>query len=76
MKNLPWLDPARVAALEAALARRILLLDGAMGTMLQAYHARRGRLPRHALPRRPRLAVRTTTRTAPATSRATTTCCR
>ena len=37
MKNLPWLDPARVAALEAALARRILVLDGAMGTMLQAY---------------------------------------
>jgi 5-methyltetrahydrofolate--homocysteine methyltransferase len=37
MKTLPWLEPARVAALEAALARRILLLDGAMGTMLQAY---------------------------------------
>ncbi|MFM2151689.1 MAG: hypothetical protein RL199_124, partial [Pseudomonadota bacterium] len=28
--------PARVAALEAALRRRVLVLDGAMGTMLQA----------------------------------------
>ncbi|MFZ9364087.1 MAG: homocysteine S-methyltransferase family protein, partial [Arenimonas sp.] len=32
---LPWKDPARVAALENALARRILILDGAMGTMIQ-----------------------------------------
>ncbi|HET9484981.1 MAG TPA: homocysteine S-methyltransferase family protein [Xanthomonadales bacterium] len=38
MKTLPWLHPDRVAALEAALARRILVLDGAMGTMLQTYH--------------------------------------
>ncbi|MFN9730165.1 MAG: homocysteine S-methyltransferase family protein [Pseudomonadota bacterium] len=37
MKTLPWKDPARVAALEAAMARRILLIDGAMGTMLQQY---------------------------------------
>jgi 5-methyltetrahydrofolate--homocysteine methyltransferase len=35
--TLPWKDPARVAALEAAMARRILVIDGAMGTMLQAY---------------------------------------
>jgi 5-methyltetrahydrofolate--homocysteine methyltransferase len=37
MNNLPWAFPDRVAALETALAQRILLLDGAMGTMLQAY---------------------------------------
>jgi 5-methyltetrahydrofolate--homocysteine methyltransferase len=35
MTALPWLNPARVAALETALAERILILDGAMGTMLQ-----------------------------------------
>jgi 5-methyltetrahydrofolate--homocysteine methyltransferase len=34
---LPWLAPARVAALEAALAERILVIDGAMGTMIQRY---------------------------------------
>ena len=34
---LPWLDPARVAALEAALAERILVIDGAMGTMIQRH---------------------------------------
>jgi len=37
MKSLPWRHPARVAALEAALAERILLLDGAMGTMIQRH---------------------------------------
>ena len=37
MTELPWLDPARVDALQRALARRILLLDGAMGTMIQAH---------------------------------------
>src|SRR5690242_15337553 len=37
MSTLPYAQPARVAALEAALANRILLLDGAMGTMLQSY---------------------------------------
>ncbi len=37
MNTLPWLHPARVAALTTALAERILLLDGAMGTMLQAH---------------------------------------
>ena len=35
--QLPWLHPSRVAALEAALARRILVLDGAMGTMIQRH---------------------------------------
>jgi 5-methyltetrahydrofolate--homocysteine methyltransferase len=35
--TLPWLHPARVAALEAALAERILIIDGAMGTMIQRY---------------------------------------
>ncbi|WP_291026838.1 homocysteine S-methyltransferase family protein, partial [Hydrogenophaga sp.] len=32
---MPWRDPERVAFLEAALAERILLLDGGMGTMIQ-----------------------------------------
>ena len=35
MNELPWLHPARVAALEDALSRRILVIDGAMGTMIQ-----------------------------------------
>ncbi|HEY4529014.1 MAG TPA: homocysteine S-methyltransferase family protein [Luteimonas sp.] len=35
MSTLPWMHPARVAALEAELARRILVIDGAMGTMIQ-----------------------------------------
>ena len=34
---LPWLDPARAAMLEAALAERILVIDGAMGTMIQQH---------------------------------------
>jgi 5-methyltetrahydrofolate--homocysteine methyltransferase len=33
----PWKDPQRVAALEAASARRILVIDGAMGTMIQRH---------------------------------------
>ena len=37
MKTLPWRNPARVARLEADLRRRILLLDGAMGTMIQRH---------------------------------------
>jgi 5-methyltetrahydrofolate--homocysteine methyltransferase len=37
MNTLPWLAPDRVAKLESALAARILLLDGAMGTMIQRY---------------------------------------
>jgi 5-methyltetrahydrofolate--homocysteine methyltransferase len=37
MISLPWLAPARVAKLEAALAARILVLDGAMGTMIQQH---------------------------------------
>jgi len=36
-EDLPWRNPARVAALESALARRILVLDGAMGTMIQRH---------------------------------------
>ena len=35
--RLPWANPARVAALEDALARRILVIDGAMGTMIQQH---------------------------------------
>ena len=38
MHRLPWKEPERVAALEQALATRILVIDGAMGTMLQTYH--------------------------------------
>jgi 5-methyltetrahydrofolate--homocysteine methyltransferase len=37
MSTLPWLHPDRVALLEHALSQRILILDGAMGTMLQAH---------------------------------------
>ena len=37
MNTLPWLHPDRVEKLNAALAQRILALDGAMGTMLQAH---------------------------------------
>ncbi|MDE2271548.1 MAG: homocysteine S-methyltransferase family protein [Xanthomonadaceae bacterium] len=37
MNNLPWLHRERVEQLEAALAERILVLDGAMGTMLQGH---------------------------------------
>ncbi len=37
MSALPWLHPARVEKLLEALSRRILIIDGAMGTMLQSY---------------------------------------
>jgi len=37
MTSIPWLYPDRVAKLHASLAQRILVLDGAMGTMLQAH---------------------------------------
>ncbi len=37
MKTLPWLHPERVALLEAALRERILVIDGAMGTMIQRH---------------------------------------
>ncbi len=37
MNTLPWKDPARAEALQAALARRILIIDGAMGTMIQRH---------------------------------------
>ncbi len=37
MNTLPWLHPDRVAALHAALALRILIIDGAMGTMIQQH---------------------------------------
>ncbi len=36
MNSLPWHDPERVDQLIKALDERILLLDGAMGTMIQA----------------------------------------
>ncbi|WP_115049043.1 homocysteine S-methyltransferase family protein [Xanthomonas arboricola] len=34
---LPWLHPERAARLTAALAERILVIDGAMGTMIQRH---------------------------------------
>ena len=34
---LPWLHPARAEALQRLLAERILVLDGAMGTMIQRH---------------------------------------
>lgn len=37
MKTLPWHNPQRVAWLQVALAQRILILDGAMGTMIQRH---------------------------------------
>lgn len=37
MQSLPWRNPARAEALQAALARRILIIDGAMGTMIQRH---------------------------------------
>jgi 5-methyltetrahydrofolate--homocysteine methyltransferase len=36
-KTLPWLQPLRANALIDALAHRILVIDGAMGTMVQSY---------------------------------------
>src|SRR5579859_6051942 len=36
-KTLPYKNPERVAQLESALARRILIIDGAMGTMIQQH---------------------------------------
>ena len=40
--KLPWKDPARVAALREALEARILVLDGAMGTMIQRHELAEG----------------------------------
>ncbi|MEZ5461595.1 homocysteine S-methyltransferase family protein [Dokdonella sp.] len=37
-ETLAWLHPDRVEALEQALQERILIIDGAMGTMIQARH--------------------------------------
>jgi 5-methyltetrahydrofolate--homocysteine methyltransferase len=37
MNRLPWLSPARVHALQQALDQRILVIDGAMGTMIQRH---------------------------------------
>ena len=37
MNVLPWKNPTRVALLEKALAERILVIDGAMGTMIQRH---------------------------------------
>ena len=35
--TIPWLHPERVQKLSDALSRRILVIDGAMGTMVQGY---------------------------------------
>jgi 5-methyltetrahydrofolate--homocysteine methyltransferase len=37
MNTLPWLNPARAEALQAQLRNRILVIDGAMGTMIQQH---------------------------------------
>lgn len=37
MNRLPWAHPERAAALESLFAQRILILDGAMGTMIQQH---------------------------------------
>jgi len=37
MSELPWKEPARVEALLRALSQRILVIDGAMGTMIQRH---------------------------------------
>lgn len=37
MSHLPWKDPAAVARLEKAARERILIIDGAYGSMLQSY---------------------------------------
>jgi len=37
MPALPWLHPERVESLLAALCDRILIIDGAMGTMIQRH---------------------------------------
>ncbi|MGH8063306.1 MAG: homocysteine S-methyltransferase family protein, partial [Pseudoxanthomonas sp.] len=37
MNQLPWLNPGRVQALQKALSERILIIDGAMGTMIQRH---------------------------------------
>jgi 5-methyltetrahydrofolate--homocysteine methyltransferase len=37
MKTTPWLRPERTALLESLLAQRILVIDGAMGTMIQQH---------------------------------------
>jgi len=37
MNTLPYLNPARTALLLQAVRQRILVIDGAMGTMLQSY---------------------------------------
>ncbi|MGN6329900.1 MAG: homocysteine S-methyltransferase family protein [Rhodanobacter sp.] len=42
MSALPWIHPERVALLQSALATRILILDGGMGTMLQAHELDEG----------------------------------
>jgi 5-methyltetrahydrofolate--homocysteine methyltransferase len=37
MQILPWLHPERVETLQRLLGQRILVIDGAMGTMIQQY---------------------------------------
>jgi 5-methyltetrahydrofolate--homocysteine methyltransferase len=36
--QLPWLKPDRARALQDALSQRVLVIDGAMGTMVQSYN--------------------------------------
>src|SRR5690606_11020443 len=42
MRSLPWLHPDRVTLLLQALQQRILIIDGAMGTMIQRHGLEEG----------------------------------
>ncbi len=42
MQRLPWLNPSRVQALQSLLRERILVIDGAMGTMIQQHGLQEG----------------------------------
>ncbi|OHE85441.1 MAG: 5-methyltetrahydrofolate--homocysteine methyltransferase [Lysobacterales bacterium RIFOXYA1_FULL_69_10] len=42
MTTLPWHSPERTDALQRALAKRILVIDGAMGTMIQQHGLEEG----------------------------------
>jgi len=42
MQAFPWLHPDRVGKLHDALAQRILIIDGAMGTMIQRHRLEEG----------------------------------
>ncbi len=77
--TLPWLHPDRVALLEQALRERILVIDGAMGTMIQRHELGeadyRGQRFADGYDHAHHPDMKAMARTAATTSRATTTCC-